>query len=287
MTEKPEVVEGGGRTRGQGKKAMPGLPLISVVTIVRNGEASIDRAIRSVLSQTYPNVEYIVVDGGSTDRTLDILRGYGDRISYWKSEKDSGISDAFNKGIGLASGEIVGILNADDWYEADALEKVASSYLEDPGAGVIYGWMNYWRGDELSDVYRSDHSFLDRRMSISHPASFVAKRVYDEHGVFDLSYKYAMDYELILRFFRAGVKFVRIEKILSNMSSGGASFSNWERSFREMARAKSRYIGTPAAYAYFSWQLFRKYLSIMLFKAGFGWLIGIYRRLFIKGVREL
>lgn len=281
------MIEGGTRLKGVVKAGSPGRPLVSIITIVRNGEACLEKAMASVFSQTYPNVEYIVIDGGSTDGTLGIIRANEDKIAYWRSEKDRGISDAFNKGLACAAGELIGILNSDDWYEPDAVRLAAEAFMRDRGAGVIYGWMNYWKGTELAHVYKSDHTSLPNRMSISHTASFVAKDVYSMHGGFDESYKYAMDYELVLRFFYAGVKFVYIDKVLSNMSAGGASYSNWVSSFREVARAKVRYRGWVISYGYLALQLMRKYLSIFLFSVKLGFLVRWYREKFMTGLKRL
>lgn len=280
-------IEGGCRNNSQAKQDGENGPVVSIITIVRNGEACIEKAIQSVLSQTYPNVEYILVDGGSTDGTLGIIRRYEDKIAYWVSEGDRGISDAFNKGIERATGELVGILNSDDWYEPDAIRLAVEAFLENPGSGVVYGWMNYWQGNKLAHVYKSDHTGLPSRMSISHTASFVAKWVYNKHGVFDETYKYAMDYELVLRFFYSGVKFVYINKVLSNMSAGGASYSNWIVSFKEVARAKVRYRGWVLSYGYLTLQLLRKYLSIFLFNVKLGFLVRWYREIFMSGLKRL
>src|SRR5687768_15692501 len=99
------------------------LPLVSIITIVFNGQKSIERAINSVLGQTYPNIEYIIIDGGSTDGTIDIIKKYQHKIAFWKSEPDNGIADAFNKGLSCAKGNIIGFVNADDWYNPDTISK--------------------------------------------------------------------------------------------------------------------------------------------------------------------
>ena len=101
-------------------------PLVSIVTIVYNGEKHLEQTIQSVLNQTYSNIEYIIIDGGSKDNTINIIEKYSDRLAYWISEKDNGISDAFNKGIAKSTGEIVGLINADDWYDFDAIKHVVS-----------------------------------------------------------------------------------------------------------------------------------------------------------------
>jgi len=98
-------------------------PLISIITVVLNGEKFLEGAIKSVLSQTYQNFEYIIIDGGSYDRSIEIIKKYANEKTFWISEPDKGISDAFNKGISKARGEVIGLLNYDDWYEKNTLEK--------------------------------------------------------------------------------------------------------------------------------------------------------------------
>ena len=112
---------GGRRLKGIVRDGTPDRPLVSIVTVVYNGAATIERTIASVLGQSYPNIEYIIVDGGSTDGTLDILRAHEDRVDLWVSERDGGIYDAMNKGVALCTGEWVGLINADDWYVDDAV----------------------------------------------------------------------------------------------------------------------------------------------------------------------
>src|SRR5688500_14665300 len=113
-------------------------PLVSVITVVYYGEKYIDAVIKSVLNQTYNYIEYIIIDGGSSDNTISIIKKYERQISFWVSENDEGISDAFNKGITKARGEIIGIINSDDWYEKDAVEKVVAN---SKNADVIYSDM--------------------------------------------------------------------------------------------------------------------------------------------------
>lgn len=109
---------------------------VSIITVVYNGVKNIEQTIKSVLHQTYSNIEYIVIDGGSTDGSLDIIKKYSDSISYWVSEADKGIYDAMNKGISKATGDLIGIINSDDWYEPDAIMNMVTAYEENT---VLYG----------------------------------------------------------------------------------------------------------------------------------------------------
>src|SRR6185369_14725253 len=115
---------------------MDNKPLVSIITVAYNAYPFIEKTIQSVLSQTYSPIEYIIIDGGSTDYTVDIIKGYSNRIAYWSSEKDNGISEAFNKGLSKATGDIIGIINADDWYENDTVERVVYDF---GNADILYG----------------------------------------------------------------------------------------------------------------------------------------------------
>lgn len=135
--------EGGLRVNGRfSARSEEGRPLVSVVTVCLNSEKYLEETIESVLGQTYEKIEYIIVDGGSGDGTLDIIRRYQDRIAYWLSEPDGGIFDAMNKGISLSTGELVGLINSDDRYFPYTVEEVVRVSGEDPGAQVYYGSMH-------------------------------------------------------------------------------------------------------------------------------------------------
>jgi len=193
------------------------LPLVSIITVVYNGEKKIEQAIQSVLGQSYKNIEYIIIDGGSKDGTMEIVKKYQDQLR-WISEKDEGISDAFNKGIKIASGEIIGIINADDWYENDAIEHVVKNFQ---GNDVIYGDMRMWGNEKIEFVVKGNHEILKDEMTVNHPTVFIAKACYDKFGLFDKSYRCAMDYDLLLRLKVNNCRFKYVPKILANMSLAG------------------------------------------------------------------
>lgn len=194
---------------------------ISIITVVYNGERFLEQAINSVLKQTYRNIEYILIDGGSTDKTVDIIKKYESQIAYWVSEPDKGIYDAINKGIEKATGELIGIINSDDWYELDTLENVAKMY--DPDT-VIYGLIKNWSNESPVNISSFFPTMIPEKM-IPHPTCFVPKNIYQKYGIFDLNYKSCADYQFVLRLYRSGVKFVMIEKVLSNFRLGGVSWS--------------------------------------------------------------
>jgi glycosyltransferase involved in cell wall biosynthesis len=237
-------LEGGRRTRGlQPPAAAAGAPLVSVVTVVLNGAEHLEQAITSVLEQEYPNTEYVVVDGGSGDRTLDILRKYSDRIEYWVSEPDRGIYDAMNKGLRLANGELVGLLNADDFYEPGALEKVVACYLEKGVPAIYYGDNLVLQEDlGLSYLHRANlRCWLG--MSIYHQAMFVHRDVYSRLNGYSTAYRFAGDYDFLLRAFERGLPFLPVGGCLVNYRNTGLTSRNYRASLAEAKRINRRCFG--------------------------------------------
>lgn len=203
-------------------------PLISIITVVFNGEKYLEQTIRSVLDQTYKNIEYIIIDGGSTDKTLDIIKKHEQNICFWISEADKGIYDAMNKGIRKAKGEYIGLINSDDFYEPDALEIIVQKINEFPNTDVFFGDMymiNQHLPEKQLQTYKKGKK-LEKAFSIWHPTVFVRKEIYNEYDLFDLSYKIAADYELILRFYKKDCAFHYINKAISNFREGGISYYN-------------------------------------------------------------
>jgi glycosyltransferase involved in cell wall biosynthesis len=213
-------------------------PLISIITVVYNGGKSLEKAVLSVATQAYQPIEYIVVDGGSSDNTLDIINKHKQHISRWISEKDNGIADAMNKGIGMATGDLIGFLNADDWLEEGAIEKVAAAYAENT---VLYGDVRFWEKSIQTKITKSNHLRLRQGMTIAHPAAYVPLKVYKTQGLFNTDFKVAFDYDFILRIYMAGVPFKNINSVLVNMSLGGLSDNQWLLAIREELISKNRY----------------------------------------------
>jgi glycosyltransferase involved in cell wall biosynthesis len=214
-------------------------PLVSIITVVFNGERYLEQAIRSVLEQSYVNIQYIVIDGGSTDGSVSIIRNHGDRIARWISEKDEGISDAFNKGIAHCDGEIIGILNADDWYEPETVS-LAVQHLA--SADVAFGDIRLWRDNKQDSVVRGNIGQLAKEMTLNHPTVFVRKQCYDTYGGFDLHYRCAMDYDLLLRLKVNHCRFAYIPSVLANMRWGGMSDDQWRLGCRETLKIKNKYL---------------------------------------------
>lgn len=207
---------------------------ISIITATYNSGDTLRDTLESVLSQTYEDYEHIIVDGGSIDNTLDIIREYEPRYKgrlKWSSAPDHGIYDAMNKGILQASGEVVGLLNSDDFYTSnDVLSTISDSYSG--GVDAVYGDVCYVRPDDLKKVVRiySSKSFRRWKMRLgfmpAHPSFYCRKSVYMRLGMFDDNFKIAADFEQLLRFiFVNQIKTKYIPKTFVTMRTGGASTS--------------------------------------------------------------
>lgn len=224
---------GGKRLAGHRVESTPDRPLVSVITVVYNGAEHIEQTIRSVAAQTYEPTEHIVIDGGSSDGTLEILERYSDSLGYWVSEPDKGIYDAMNKGIGLVTDPESYVLfaNSDDHlYSPEALERVIS---QSSGEDLIYGKMVLTDG-EISGVAGRRVALDDlARQTLCHPATFVRRRVFDTVGKFDTGYRIAADYDHAVRCFAAPVTTRFVDVIVSTMRMGGVSEDRFLLSCRE------------------------------------------------------
>lgn len=197
----------------------------SIITVCFNSEKTIRRTLESMKNQTFTDFEYIIIDGKSTDGTLSIVDEYrdffGDKLTV-VSEPDTGIYNAMNKGIRMAKGDIVGIINSDDCYENTALESMAKAY--DGGAKeILYGLARVYIDDVESEVILSRAEFLDKKM-LYHPACFVTRDVYTTYGGFDEQYRTVADYDFMLRMRDNGdVKFIPVYSIIAGFYGGGVS----------------------------------------------------------------
>ncbi len=220
-------------------------PLISIITVVYNGAATLERTIRSVAAQTYKNIEYIIVDGGSKDGTLEIVKNNQDKISRWISEPDHGLYDAMNKGIRLAQGSVIGLVNSDDWLEPDAVEKVVSCIPEHEDLFVIHGDICYWNGFEKK-IYHTQEDIkpVGYYFRIAHPTCFVAAEVYKKVGVFSDEYKIASDADFLLRAVHYPVHFIHAGSVISNMQTGGESQKHFFKTQREAIQIRHKW-GVP------------------------------------------
>lgn len=207
---------------------------ISIVTPAFNSATTIRHTIESVARQTYPNVEYIIVDGGSQDATRKIVAQYSDVVDVFISEPDRGVYDAMNKGIRAASGDIIAILNSDDFYtHSHVLEQIAAAFHQS-GTDSVYGDLQYVDQHRPQQVIRHWESGTYNRKSFlmgwmpPHPTFFVKRAVYQRHGLFNLSLKSSADYELMLRFlYKNHVSTTYVPDVLVRMRAGGLSNASW------------------------------------------------------------
>ena len=199
-------------------------PKISIITISYNSVKTIEETIKSVLSQEYSNLEYIIIDANSTDGTVDIIKKYENELAYWVSEPDKGISDGFNKGILVATGDIIGIVNSDDIYLPGTLNTVAQAYEE--GIDVYRGAIMI-HNDEKNEEYTYQPSMkfgmIPINVNVCHLPTFITKKAYEKYGLYDVDFKLAMDLDLLRRFYYAGAKFKKINAVLGKFNVGGVS----------------------------------------------------------------
>lgn len=199
--------------------------LFTIITVCFNSEKTIERTIQSVLNQTCRDYEYIIVDGASTDKTMEIVRKYEPLFEgrmHWISEKDRGIYDAMNKGIRKASGELIGIVNSDDYYEKDALAIMKGIYTGYEYS-ILYGAVRAVEDGREKMVYIKSHEFIEKDM-ITHPSCFISKKLYDTFGTYSLEYPYSADYEFMLRIRKEkAIQYFKTYDIITNFTSGGVS----------------------------------------------------------------
>lgn len=215
---------------------------LSIVTICLNGAATIERTIASVVAPGSPPVEYVVVDGGSTDGTVDLVRraAAAGQVTRWVSEKDEGISDAFNKGIRLSTGDVIGIINADDRYLPGALQAVVDAYRGSAPDFVVYGNMIRERDGERRRIRPRPLPSLWKYVDcpFDHPTVFVPRRVYDAVGPYRVAYRYSMDYDFYARALAARVPFRRLDADIAAFAATGRSASDPRACHREVLRSQ-------------------------------------------------
>ena len=238
-----QKIEGGLKTKGEEKKiSTPLKPLVSIITVCFNSEKYLEQAIQSVLNQTYDNIEYIIVDGGSKDSTLQIIQKFEKNIFYWVSEPDDGIFDAMNKGIAMSNGRLIGLLNSDDWYNRMAVEWVAKEFLINRDTDVFYG--------DIVDVEnetsykrsapRGKEVLEDLQICISHPTIFVRSEIYREYK-YDPRYRASADGDFIMRLYFHRKKFTYINRPITYFRTTGISNQPSFRSVLDRYRIRSRY----------------------------------------------
>lgn len=205
---------------------------ISIITVVYNGEKYIEDTIVSVLRQTYNNIEYIIIDGQSTDNTINIINKYKDSISTIISEKDNGLYDAMNKGIKISSGDIIGILNADDFFiDVSLIEKIATIFSTNNNIDILYSDLVFVDRDNKNKIVRTWKSGVKQQFKSGwhppHPTMFIKKDMYEKFGYFNLNFKISADYELMLRFIeKNNARLFYLPQTTIKMRAGGYSNKN-------------------------------------------------------------
>lgn len=197
---------------------------ISVITVSLNMVDTIERTIKSVISQECDELEYIVIDGGSEDGTVDIIHKYEAYISYWHSGPDNGIYDAMNKGLTVATGDIVAFLNSDDWYEENALKTVTAQFDEE--TDVLCGQVKAYKNGQLAGIEPNrkitrEELFLG--MCYCHQAIFARRQIFEQYGYFDTRYRIAADYAWFLNLYGNGIRIKVVDFILANYNKAGIS----------------------------------------------------------------
>ena len=237
MLSDSRPTSGGIRLRGSAQKASPQKPLVSVITAVFNGEAFIASCIESVLSQDYPNIEHIVLDGGSTDGTVAILRKYQDQIAFWQSEPDNGVFDAWNKGLDLACGEWIAFLGADDCYLPGAVSAYIELAQQNPEAEFLSSRARLDHPTGWSPTFGGPWEWprFATAMSTIHVGTMHHRNLFKRFGKFDSSYRIAGDYEFMLRS-RDGLSAAFTPAVTVIMRAGGLSDST--AGYLEARRAK-------------------------------------------------
>lgn len=233
---------------------------VSLITVTYNSDKTLRDTINSVLAQTYKDFEYILVDGLSKDKTVDIIREYEPQFAgrmKWISEKDSGLYDAMNKGIRMATGDVVGILNSDDFFTSnDVIEKVVAGFTQDTDA--VYGDIHFVNPDNLQRCVRYYSSKIFKRSLMkmgfipAHPSFYCRKECFEKFGYYKTDYKIAADFDLLLRFIyvhQIRIKYLPVDMV--TMRLGGASTDGWKsrlvmmnehlRSFKENGVKTNRF----------------------------------------------
>jgi glycosyltransferase involved in cell wall biosynthesis len=204
---------------------------ISIITVCYNSASTISDTITSVTNQTYNNIEYIFVDGGSKDGTMDIVTKYKDNVHHVICEPDKGLYDAMNKGINVATGDVIGILNSDDFYESETvIEDIVDAFNQRPLADMVFGDVVFVSPNDLGNITRTYSSKNFKRFKLRfgwmppHPATFIRSSVYKKYGDYKLNFNITADYELFVRLLMVEkLQYSRINQVLVRMRTGGAS----------------------------------------------------------------
>jgi glycosyltransferase involved in cell wall biosynthesis len=212
---------------------------VSIITVCYNSASHVEDAINSVAAQDYGNIEHIIIDGGSTDGTIALLEKHDGRIASWISEPDRGIYDAMNKGIGMATGEVIGLLNSDDFYYNSSIISQVAAAFEDQKIDAVYGDLIFIDPENLNRTVRTYSSAkwsparFARGYMPAHPTFFVRRKYYEKFGLFETDYRIAADYEMLIRLlFVNKLKYKYLPLTMVKMRKGGVSSSGIKKQYR-------------------------------------------------------
>jgi glycosyltransferase involved in cell wall biosynthesis len=266
-------LEGGLRVRGEFyKRSEPGKPLVTVVTVVRNGGHLLERTIQSVLEQSYDNIEYIIIDGASTDGTIDTIRNYEHSLAYWISEPDKGLYDAMNKGAGLSSGDWVNFMNAGDvFYRPDSVQTVMNG--KDDHADLVYGHCQMIFDQKFSVIWKTKKvTDLWKGMICRHQSLFTKTSVFKKIS-FDLQFKIGADFAFIFSCYQYGYRFHNLDLVVASVALGGLSDVNIVLAMQENLRAVMQFSATMKVKLYYSWVIALTYMKLHIKKIMPGWVL--------------
>lgn len=199
----------------------------SIITVCFNSESTLETTIQSVISQTYKNIEYIIVDGNSKDNTISIIKQYNSNVTKWISEPDKGLYDAMNKGVSMATGDVIGLINSDDLFcDNRAIDKVVSVFNKNPNLQSVYADLFYVSQDNTNKIIRhwktGEYKRFNKGWHPAHPTFYVKREVYLKYGLFDLNFKLAADFEIMLRFLeKHKISTIYLKEPLVKMRLGG------------------------------------------------------------------
>jgi glycosyltransferase involved in cell wall biosynthesis len=249
-------------------------PIVSVITVVLNGRATLERTIQSVLDQTEPRIEYIIIDGDSTDGSIDLIRRHADRVAFWQSAPDGGISEAFNRGLEQATGAYVALVNADDWLSPDqiarAVARLEGEAAAGNSAGMVFGDLVYHEPDgKVSHVIRGDpdyaRSLRHAMPDVNHPTMVVRRDVYLKVGGFDPAFRVAMDYDWLQRVHAAGYRAVYEPGVVGHMTLAGRSDRRFVRGLAEVRKiAIAHGLPRPVAWLLFVYRIIKGMMQRLL-----------------------
>ena len=247
---------------------------ISILTVVKNGAHCLDRTIQSVLQQEYQPLQYIIVDGGSSDGSLEIAQAYEGRCQVY-SIPDANPTEGINNGLALCDGDMVGILNCGDWYAPETLQLAASAFTP---SGIVHGHMVTWvEGKPAHEVFPNPQAIY-REMSVNFATCFFCAPLMRTPPYFDHTFDYATDYEFILRSLKQGATLQEVPHVLAHIPLDGRSAQHWVAALRDVSKSRVRHGCAPwSAYGYLAYRVFKGYTRLLLERVGLQKVIDAYR----------